>query len=123
MVSYRCKKTQPPEHLVLAARGFGVRAQLEGSPSCLWADFGVSCRGKLCSLSPGREHDEQGWGWLLPAAGCGVSLLGSSRAGLPGANGSATGWGLRGWQGVTLGLGLRSAYRVRSGLVLNTGKW
>ena len=32
-----------------------MSAQLEGSPCCLWADFGVSCPGKLCNLNPGSR--------------------------------------------------------------------
>lgn len=44
--------------------------QLEGSPSCLWADSGVSCPGKLCNLNP-DSRAKAGCGEL---AGLGMGL-------------------------------------------------
>lgn len=83
-----------------------MSAQLEGSPSCLWAGLGSW---EALHPQPRRQSVSGPWGASRAgagsrgAAGSKVSLLGSSHAGLRPANGRAAGGCLCGWQGKVSG--------------------
>lgn len=78
MVSWHCKKTQPQNALFLWQEGLGQHSaagitSVEVSPFCLWADFGLSCVGKLCSLSLGAGGQVRA-GFTVYQVGSGLVL-------------------------------------------------